>query len=63
MIQYIQCAVDSGGAGSAKAPLEFGGSEKRIEREIEKPLLNASAPGFEKLSTALNKRAASLIDI
>ena len=31
--------VDSGGPGSARALQEFGGSEKRIEREIDNLLL------------------------
>ena len=35
-------SVDSGDAGSAKAPPEVGGSEKRIEREIDSLLLRAS---------------------
>ena len=33
--------VDSEGAGGARAPPEFGGSEKRIEREIDNLLLRA----------------------
>ena len=34
-------AVDSRGAGGARAPPEFGGSEKRTEREIDNLLLQA----------------------
>jgi hypothetical protein len=41
-------AVDSGGAGDARSPLEFGGSAKRDRQSI-----TTSTPGFEKLSTAL----------
>ena len=33
--------VDSGGAAGARAPPEFGGSEKGTEREIDNPLLQA----------------------
>ena len=33
--------VDSGGAGDARAPPEFGGLEKRTEREIDNLLLQA----------------------
>ena len=33
--------LDSGGAGSARAPPEFGGLEKRTEREIDNLLLQA----------------------
>ena len=39
--------VDSRGAGGARAPSEFGGSEKRTEREIDS--INKSTPEFEKL--------------
>ena len=48
-------SVDSGGAGTAKAPPEFGGSEKgqsliSAYRSLD---ITASTSGFEKLSTAL----------
>ena len=33
--------VDSKGVGGARAPPEFGGSEKRVEREINSLLLRA----------------------
>ena len=36
--------VDSGGAGGARAPPEFGGPEKRTEREIDS--INKSTPEF-----------------
>ena len=50
--------VDSEGAGGARAPPEFGGSEKRIEREIGESI-RTSTPGFEKLCTVLCKHLAA----
>ena len=46
MLQFR--AVESRGAGGARAPPEFWGSEKRDRQSITK-----STPGFQKLSTAL----------
>ena len=48
-------AVDSGGAGGARAPPEFGGSEKgRSLISAYRSLANTTnTPGFKKLSTAL----------
>ena len=47
--------VDSRGAGGATAPPEFGGSEKRTEREIHST--DKSNPEFEKLlSMALYRK-------
>ena len=47
--------VDSGGAGGARAPQEFGGSEKgqsliSAYRSLD---ITTNTPGFKKLSTAL----------
>jgi hypothetical protein len=48
-------AVNSGGAGGARAPPEFGGSEK--ERSLiyayRSLAITMNTPGFKKLSTAL----------
>ena len=38
--------VDSGGAGGARATPEFGGSEKRTERDRQS--ITTSTPGFKK---------------
>ena len=46
--------VDSRGAGGATAPPEFGGSEKRTEREIDS--IDKSNPEFEKQSMALYRK-------
>ena len=47
--------VDSGGAGGARAPPEFGGSEKgqSLISAYQSLAITASTSGFEKLSTAL----------
>ena len=47
--------VDSRGAGDARAPPEFEGSEKgrSLISAIRSLAITASTPGFEKLSTAL----------
>ena len=47
--------VDSGGAGGARAPPEFGGSEKgqSLISAYRSLAITASTSGFEKLSTAL----------
>ena len=44
-------AVDIGGAGDARAPMEFGGSETGTESEIDNLILSAP-PGFENLPMA-----------
>ena len=48
-------AVDSGDAGGARAPLEFGGSEKgRSQISAYRSLaITMNTPGFKKQSTAL----------
>ena len=48
--------VDSGGAGDARAPPEFGGSQKgqSLISAYQRLAIIASTSGFEKLSTALN---------
>ena len=47
--------VDSGGAGGASAPPEFGGAEKgrSLIFAYQSLAITASTSGFEKLSTAL----------
>ena len=48
-------AVDSGGAGGARAPPEFGGSEKgrSLISAYRSLAITTDTPGFKKLSTAL----------
>ena len=48
-------AVDSGGAGGARAPPEFGGSKKgrSLISAYRSLAITESTSGFEKLSTAL----------
>ena len=48
-------AVDSGGAGGARAPPEFGGSEKgwNLISAYLSLAITTNTPGFKKLSTAL----------
>ena len=48
--------VDSGGAGGARAPSEFGGSEKgrSLISAYRSLAITASTSGFEKLSMALH---------
>ena len=46
-------AVDSGSTGEARAPLDFVGSEKNTESEIDNLILSAP-PGFENPPTALD---------
>ena len=48
MVKSLGSAVDSGGAGGARAPPEFGGSEKGRSLAI-----TTNTPGFKKLSKAL----------
>ena len=49
--------VDSGGAGVARAPPEFGGSEKgrSLISAYWSLAITTNTPGFKKLSTALNR--------
>ena len=51
----MDSAVDSGGAGGARAPPEFGGSEKgrSLISAYRSLAITTSTSGFEKLSTAL----------
>ena len=44
--------------GVARAPPEFGGSEKRVEKSEIDESIRTSTPGFEKLFTALCKHLA-----
>ena len=48
-------AVDSGGAGGARAPPEFGGLEKgrSLISAYRSLAITMNTPGFKKLSTAL----------
>ena len=48
--------VDSGGAGGARAPQVFGGSEKgqRLITAYQSLAITTNTPGFKKLSTALH---------
>ena len=53
---YLVCsAVFSGGAGGARAPLEFGGSQKgrSLISAYQSLAITTDTPGFEKLNTAL----------
>ena len=54
-IRCLISGVDSGGAGGARAPLEFGDSEKgqSLITAYQSLAITASTSGFEKLSTAL----------
>ena len=53
--QLSPSAVDSGGAGGARAPPEFGGSEKgrSLISAYRSLAITTNTPGFKKLSTAL----------
>ena len=48
-------AVFSGGAGGARAPPEFGGSQKgqSLISAYQSLAITTNSPGFEKLNTAL----------
>ena len=48
-------AVDSGGAGGARVPPEFGGLEKgqSLISAYQSLAITTNTPGFEKLNTAL----------
>jgi hypothetical protein len=48
-------AVFSGGAGGARAPPEFGGSQKgrSLNFAYQSLAITTNTPGFEKLNTAL----------
>ena len=60
MSTNFSSAVDSGGAGGAGAPMEFGGSEKgrSLNSAYQSLAVTTNTPGFKKLSTALK-----LVDI
>jgi hypothetical protein len=51
----MHSAVFSGGAGGARAPPEFGGSQKRqsLISAYLSLAITTNTPGFEKLNTAL----------
>ena len=58
MVQPYWCtgsAVFSGGAGGARAPPEFGGSQKgqSLISAYQSLAITTNTPGFEKLNTAL----------
>ena len=54
-VLHMISGVDSGGAGGARAPPEFEGSEKgrSLISAYRSLAITASTSGFEKLSTAL----------
>ena len=53
--QMALSAVFSGGAGGARAPPEFGGSQKgqSLISAYQNLAITTNTPGFEKLNTAL----------
>jgi len=53
--QRFISAVFSGGAGGARAPPEFGGSQKgrSLISAYQSLAITMNTPGFEKLNTAL----------
>ena len=53
-------AVDSGGAGSARVPPEFGGLEKgqSLISAYQSLAITTNTPGFKKLNTALPIKTA-----
>ena len=55
IIAFIFSGVDSGGAGGARAPPEFGRSEKgqSLISAYRSLAITASSSGFENLSTEL----------
>ena len=55
MIRVLFSAVFSGGAGGARAPPEFGGSQKgqSLISAYQSLAITTNTPGFEKLNTAL----------
>ena len=56
-------AVDSGGAGGARAPLEFVGSEKgqSLISAYQSLAIAASTSGFEKLSVRKEEKKRSIM--
>ena len=57
-------AVFSGGAGGARAPPEFGGSQKgqSLISAYQSLAIIKNTPGFEKLNTALPSKISSDTD-
>ena len=55
MASFIISAIFSGGAGVARAPPEFGGSQKgtSLISAYQSMAITINTPGFEKLNTAL----------
>ena len=55
-------AVDSGGAGGARAPPEFGGLEKgrSLISAYRSLAITTNAPGFKKLSTVLQRQTKTV---
>ena len=51
----MHSGVDSGGTGGARAPPEFGDSEKgrNLISAYQSLAITTNTPGFEKLNTAL----------
>ena len=58
----LNSAVNSGGAGGARAPSEFGGSEKgqSLVFAYQNLAITTNTPGFEKLNTALSSHSIIL---
>ena len=59
----IGSAVFSGGAGGARAPPEFGGSQKgqSLISAYQSLAITTNTPGFEKLNTALRSKFSTNI--
>ena len=55
IVANYSSAVFSGGAGGARAPPEFGGSQKgqSLISAYQSLAITMNTPGFEKLNTAL----------
>ena len=55
ILELLNSAVDGGGAGGARVPPEFGGSEKgrSMISAYRSLAITTNTPGFNKLSTAL----------
>ena len=61
MADPTSSAVFSGGAGGARAPPEFGGSQKgrSLISAYQSLAITTNTPGFEKLNTALTCTCAT----
>ena len=61
-LYFISSGVDSGVAGGARAPPEFGGLEKRTEREIDNLLLRTLLDLKRNLTRCIKKHGMFLIN-